>query len=54
MNEGRLRSVYLLGIAISAYALWYFVSSGAAVPAVAFVLLTGFFLLRLRTLTAGS
>lgn len=54
MSERRLRSVYLLGIAVSAYVLWYFASSGANLYAAAFGLATVFFVVRLRKLTADS
>jgi predicted outer membrane lipoprotein len=54
MNDGRLRSVYLVGIGISAYALWYFASLGAMLYATVFGVLTVFFVARLRVLTRDS
>ncbi|QLK25087.1 hypothetical protein HYG81_13365 [Natrinema zhouii] len=54
MNEQQLRPVYLAGIGISAYALWYFASAGSNLVAVAFGLVTAFLVVRLRLLVANS
>jgi len=54
MNEQQLRPLYLLGIASSAYALWYFASTNEYLPAVAFGLVTLVLVVRLRKLIAGS
>ena len=51
MND---RPLYLLGIGASAYALWYFASINAYVPAVAFGIVTLVLVVRLRKLIAGS
>ncbi|QLG50588.1 hypothetical protein [Natrinema halophilum] len=54
MNERQLRSAYVLGIAASAYALWYFVASSANLLAAGFGLVTVLLLIRLRRLIADS
>ncbi|GAB7120401.1 hypothetical protein [Natrinema pallidum] len=54
MNEQQLRPVYLLGMACSAYALWYYLSFGATAYAVVFGLITVVLVFRLRTVTADD
>ncbi|ELY84269.1 hypothetical protein [Natrinema altunense] len=54
MNEQRLRPVYLLGIAGSAYALWYYLSFDATAYAAVFGLVTVVLVFRLRSLTADD
>ncbi|SEQ96004.1 hypothetical protein [Natrinema salaciae] len=54
MNERRLRSVYLVGVGVSAYAFWYFLSAGSDLVAVAFGVATIVLIARLRAVTADS
>ncbi len=55
MNEDRLRSVYVVGIMVSAYVFWYALSSlESYLYAIPFALATVFFVVRLRMLTADS
>ena len=55
MNDGRLRSVYVVGLMGSAYAFWYVLSSlNSSLYALPFALTTVFFVVRLRMLTADS
>ncbi|ELZ25929.1 hypothetical protein [Natrinema limicola] len=54
MNQQQLRPLYLLGIAASAYALWYFVTAGSNLYAIVFGLVTVTLVVRLRKLTADS
>ncbi|WP_171052287.1 hypothetical protein [Haloterrigena sp. H1] len=51
MNQ---RPLYLLGVAASAYALWYFATAGSNLYAIAFGLVTVALVVRLRKLTADS
>ena len=54
MNQQQLRPLYLIGIAASAYALWYFATAGSNLYAIVFGLVTVVLVVRLRKLIAGS
>ena len=54
MNERQLRTVYLAGIGVSAYAFWYYLSVGLNLYAAAFVLATVVLVVRLRMVVTDS